>query len=214
MFGRVYQSTVGRGVAYGELVTSLPVKLISFSGLINKNNQGILHWVTSSEVSNKSFSIEKSSNASTFVEVDSVLSKAVNGNHEGQLGYDFIDELVNDGTVYYRLKQVDKDGKVSYSKVIKLITNKNVGLVSIYPNPTTANNIKVHIKVADSQKVSIRITDIAGKVVYTNLNISLNAGKNDIIITGKTSLPKGVYTVEVLLNEKKEVIGKSRFVVQ
>ena len=214
VFGRVYQSTVGRGVAYGELVTSLPVKLISFSGLINKNNQGILHWVTSSEINSKSFSIEKSSDASTFVEVGSVMSKAVNGNHKGQLGYDFIDELVNDGTVYYRLKQVDKDGKVSYSKVIKLITNKNVGLVSIYPNPTTANNIKVHIEVADSQKVSIRITDIAGKVVYSSLNTSLSAGKNDIIITGKTSLPKGVYTVEVLLNEKKEVIGKSRFVVQ
>jgi predicted CopG family antitoxin len=119
-----------------------------------------------------------------------------------------------EGTVYYRLKQVDKDGKVSYSKVIKLFANKDIGFVSVYPNPATVNDIKVHIEVADSQKVYIRIIDIAGKVVYSNLNTSLNAGKNDCVITNKTKLLKGVYTVEVQSSEKKEVIGRGRFVVQ
>ncbi len=214
LFGRVYQSTVGRGVAYGEIVTTLPVKLISFAGLINKNNQTILHWVTDFETDSKCFIVEKNSNSSAFVEVGNVLSKSNNVNNEGQLYYQFIDKEVISGTVCYRLRQVDKDGKASYSKVIKLLANKTIVLVSVFPNPTTANFIKVHIEVADTQKVSIRIVDMFGTVNYSNVNYSLTAGKNDIIITCKTPLPKGVYRVEVLSNEKKEEIGSNRFVVQ
>ncbi len=216
VFGRVYQSTVGRGVAYGEILAALPVKLISFSGTIDKNNQAFLHWITSFEINSKSFIIEKSSDAISFIEVGNVLSKATRGSNEGQSIYDFIDKEKVNGTVYYRLKQVDKDGKVSYSQVIKLVANKGViNLVNVYPNLIgTSNNVNVHIEVTDSQKVDVRVVDMSGKVYYSSLDTFLSAGKNDCIIKFKTTLPKGVYMVEVLSNEKKEAIGSSRFVVQ
>ena len=214
IFGRVYQSTVGRGVAYADLASTLPIKLISFIGSISSNQKAILHWQTADEIDNDYFDVERSVDGNLFSKVGTVIGKFSGGvNTVGD--YSFVDDINTiNGVVYYRLKQVGKNGNVTFSSVIRLANNKTLAtLISVYPNPTSTDNITVHVQISDSQKVAIRIVDMAGKICYNNMNVKLLAGANNIKINSKTALPKGIYLVKVMANQNASLIGSSRFVI-
>lgn len=116
----------------GELATecaTLPVELVSFSGE-NKIEGNLLKWVTASEINNKGFEIEKSSNGKLFQKIG-----FVEGNTDSwqALNYSFTDPAPHSLT-YYRLKQIDWDGASTYSKIVVVQGKEQV--VAVYPNPS------------------------------------------------------------------------------
>ncbi|MDR6806200.1 hypothetical protein J2Y45_003392 [Dyadobacter sp. BE34] len=116
----------------GELATecaTLPVELVSFSGE-SKIEGNVLKWVTASEINNKGFEIEKSSNSKLFQKIG-----FVEGNTDSwqALNYSFTDPAPHSLT-YYRLKQIDWDGTSTYSKIIVVQSKEQV--VAVYPNPS------------------------------------------------------------------------------
>ena len=83
-----------------------------------------------------------------------------------------------DGNLYYRLKQIDINGKESYSNLIliKAVKGNKIEFTSIYPNPAK-EVLKLSIYSPASQHLQIVITDISGRIVK-QLNFAANTGDN------------------------------------
>ena len=96
-----------------NLNTALPVTLKSFKGISN-GVHNTLQWLTGSEINNDFFSIERSINGIDFTSIGQVQG---NGNTNFDTKYMFVDENPNEVN-YYRLKQVDFDGKYAYSTLV------------------------------------------------------------------------------------------------
>ena len=146
----------------------LPVELISFTGQA-KGNYNLLNWTTASENKNKGFAVERSTDAASFREIGIVKGS---GNTSQETNYHFTDEQPFSGKNFYRLKQMDMDGKSKYSAVIELI-NKRDAAAFLYPNP--AGN---EIKVITGQKEQLYIIDIYGRNVlsaFTNQAINITS---------------------------------------
>jgi hypothetical protein len=109
----------------------LPITLVSFEGkALEKSN--LLTWRTASETQNKGFDIERSTDGSRFEKIGFV---AGNGTTSQTQRYAFNDDKSPNGIAYYRLKQLDNDGRFEYSKIVA-IAQKGENAVSVFPNPT------------------------------------------------------------------------------
>ena len=171
---------------------ALPVKMLPLTGkATGKTNQ--LYWTTTLEVNNKVFMVERSSDGRTFTTAAAVPTKAADGNSTQIIQYDYTD-LKPYNQTYYRLKQVDADGKYSYSKIIQLNSSNSVAL-SVYPNPASGN---IHIE-KSSKITAIHILEITGRTVK-QLTPSANGNYN---IRG---LVPGVYFFEIYSDEGKETV--------
>ncbi|WP_066508234.1 YDG domain-containing protein [Rufibacter sp. DG15C] len=163
----------------------LPVTLVSFTG--KSTAVGVtLNWSTATEKDNAYFQVERSLDGKTFVGVGKVKG---NGNSSTLIKYQFVDGQSLSGTVYYRLRQVDVDGKFELSKVIAVNAQGGslaVGIVKAYPNPTFTG--KVSLEAGRGQ---------GGTAVITLLN-----GNGQIISKQETVLVEG-QPLELDLTQQK-----------
>jgi Secretion system C-terminal sorting domain len=162
----------------------IPVKWISFTG--KENNKKVdLNWVTTNESNNKYFSIEKSVDGATnFVEIGRANSKSVNG-----ATYDFTD--LNPSAInYYRLKQVDLNGAITYSDIVLVkVFGKNSFLA--YPNPTKN---ELHIDYNERFKGgSLLLIDNNGAKVASKILTDVSSIKLDV-----STFAEGVYMVKII----------------
>ena len=112
--------------------THLPISLLSFS-CNNKNDSIIINWKTASETNNDYFELQRSENG---IQWNTIVKIVGNGNSTVITNYKYIDKSPNWGTSYYRLKQVDFDGKFSYSHSISsTFTPNQKQEIKTYPNP-------------------------------------------------------------------------------
>ncbi|MDZ4667080.1 MAG: T9SS type A sorting domain-containing protein [bacterium] len=165
----------------------LPVNFTSFKGYSNKNNN-TLNWVTSSEMNNKGFEVERSLDGDNFESIGFVKGA---GNSSKILSYQFNDENAQFPMAYYRLKQIDFDGKFEYSAIIS-ISNEETQ-IDITPNPFV-ETISI-VAPSQDQFVSAEIIDITGKV-KTNMS-----GQGTLTMDTK-DLNQGVYFIRVNHGEK------------
>lgn len=167
-----------------------PVKMVSFTGK-NNGSTNELNWITATEQNNKDFTIERSEDLRSWSVIGTQLSKAVNGNSSERLSYAYTDKAPHAGMEYYRLKQTDRDGKVTYSTYIAV--NSNAGAnVKIYPNPASGT-INISGVAKDN---TIRITDVIGKVVIEQ------KAESNLATINLGSLSTNMYMLQVVENGK------------
>jgi hypothetical protein len=120
----------------------LPVELLWFKADW-QNRLVSLTWETASELNNDRFEIERSTSADDFEYIGQINGAGTTAENKSYL---FVDESPLPGISYYRLKQIDFDGKFEYSKVIS-VTNEwnNPGFI-IYPNPVTLSDKFISFK--------------------------------------------------------------------
>ncbi len=172
----------------------LPVKYNSIHA-IKRVNDVILQWSTASEINNSGFTIERSSDGKVFDAMGKVKGA---GNSIKTKNYSFTDHAPANGINYYRLKQVDYDGKSEYSKVV-LVNNIIVkaGIDMTTPNPFN-DQLGVSVSVKNQGAATIELRDMLGKLHYSSNEI-LEAGNNKVSIS-TLSLPNGIYFVTVSQN--------------
>ncbi|MHC2990233.1 hypothetical protein OB13_00975 [Pontibacter sp. HJ8] len=175
------------------IIVPLPVELVYFTATV-RDNQVTLQWLTASEQNNDRFEIERSSDAKSFEKVGTV--KGI-GNSSVENRYAFQDKAPVNGTVYYRLKQVDLDGAFAYSKVIAVSAK---GLASelttqVYPNPFT-DIIKVTLTAPQTQQAELFLFDINGKQVLRK-TLELEAGANALELSLQ-QLNSGMYILKIV----------------
>jgi len=133
----------------------LPIELLRFEA-IKENGAAKLNWTTATETNNRYFSIERSADGESWSSIGKLNSKAQNGNSLAPLSYSFTDNSLLSGNNYYRFKQVDHNGKFSYSPV-KVIYNARITPV-VYPNPFE-NNFNLNV-----------LSDAGSQIKYTVFN--------------------------------------------
>jgi hypothetical protein len=98
--------------------------------------------------------------------------------------------------VYYRLNQIDIDGKSHFSKVIAVKLKKENQVVNVSPNPFTSY-LNVTINWSKTEVISVRIINIQGKEVVSK-TIQVNKGSNYVRIDELSNLPPGNYFVQFI----------------
>ena len=133
-----------------------------------------LNWQTATERNNAGFEIQRSTDPlSNFTTLD---FKKGQGDATKLVDYQYFDEKVRLGTnYYYRLRQLDFDGKEMFSKVVAANLDKDgVWDIAVEPNPTSSLlNIEVLGKA--NQTINIEMYSIEGKLVMTKQITTENA---------------------------------------
>ena len=193
-------NSAGSGVASSTVqgtpvVPPLPVSLLSFSGYKDGfRNQ--LRWVTASELNNSGFEVQRSTDGQNYEPIGFVNSLAVGGNSQTQLKYNFTDANPNGLKQYYRLKQMDIDGRSTLSNILLIQGDKPSAfeIASVYPNPSRGQ-VTVLLNAPDNKSVTIRLIDLGGRVLQTR-QVNVLAGNNSIPFD-ISNLAKGQYLISV-----------------
>ncbi|PCJ26801.1 MAG: hypothetical protein COA97_05255 [Flavobacteriales bacterium] len=167
----------------------LPVKLISFDAEYNFDEKVVnLQWNTATEINNDYFLVERSLDGVTFEQIGKVKGS---GNSTQQQFYWFEDANPNPGEInYYRLKQVDFDGKYEYSYIVAVVIDDPLLQFSVYPNPATeSTNVLFHTVIAT--EFHLAVYDYTGKLIISNDFIATK-GKNIIPLDLK-GYSQGIY---------------------
>lgn len=185
-----------------EEIGSLPVTLLTLTGEV-QHKENLLHWSTVTEQNNTGFELQRSNDGYNFTKIGFVKTKAIDGNSNEKLSYDFTDAAFTSSTNYYRLKQIDKDGKFSYSNIVVLSNNIGTNnFITIYPNPVK-NILNVKIVPTTNSKINLVVTNVYGKNV---LNKNTNVGNIETIVQLDVSqLPSGTYFVKIISEDGKEI---------
>ena len=190
---------------YG-LGQTLPVTYAQFEG--RKTDKGArLSWQTVTEQNNHGFELERSADGKQFSRVAFVPTKAVNGNSNHQLAYSYDDNSLAAAGSFYRLKQLDYDGKYQYSKVVFIRPDADLqfSLAGIYPNPTSSN-INLAVEAAEAGQATIGVIDISGRrLQQTKIALPKGYSNQQLKVNG---LPGGVYRVILQSGEGRPVISQ------
>lgn len=177
-----YEQTPWRGFLgesyQGELI-GLPVNFVSF--VAEKVQQHVnLKWHVANEVNNDHYEVEYSLDGSRFTRIGTV--KGTNGDRST---YEFVHSNPNlKQNNYYRLKQVDRDGRFMYS-AIRLVTFSSENVITITPNPAS-NFIRVY---STQYPLTIHLYDASGRMMSSQV---LTDGTGQFNIS---RLAKGTYIV-------------------
>ncbi len=203
---------IGNGSApFGEPVDSvcsnincaLPLTLLSFTGQ-SLNEGNLLQWKTYQEFNVAGFQIQRSADKTSWKNIGYLEAKGLGFDTEE---YSFLDPLPDQVTYYYRLLQLDQDGKFHYSHLVSItnLNHSNQLKLSVYPNPSNMGSVYINWSQPDEQVSMVQLLDATGQVVK----------KLDFIQPGMeldiSMLPAGVYLVCVTTNGERLL---TRMVVQ
>ncbi|MFM7218586.1 MAG: T9SS type A sorting domain-containing protein [Bacteroidota bacterium] len=185
---------------YTKTTLPLPVELLAFNGEVTEQGN-LLRWETASEVMNDHFELERGNDGIHFERI-ATLNGA--GSTSQRSAYRHLDASPAPGTNYYRLKQVDVDGRFEYSPIVALRPLKGKNTFRIFPNPTTGT-LFLEPETAEAEDYSIRIFDAYGSCVHT----SFESGNSRRAIQ-LTGCSEGLYLMEIRSGDFVEL---KRFVV-
>jgi hypothetical protein len=168
----------------------LPVEFLSFKAT-KKSNNVELYWTTASEVNNDYFEIQHSDNSKDWKAIGRVKG---NGNSNNLMNYNYTDNKPFSGLNYYRLKQVDYDGKFAFSTVVSV--SFEMLNINIYPNPTTGivniDNL--------SDGCRIEFYDMNSRLLDLPIHVDGDNARVDV-----SKLKKSVYFIRIVMNNEAKV---------
>jgi carboxypeptidase T len=177
-------------------LVTLPVEFLSFSGKLLQDRTVQLWWEAQTDEEHRYFEVERSNDGVGFTSL---------GKSNPLPPYHFEDLSPGVGNNLYRIKQVDKDGKITYSKTISIYLKAAVEAV-LYPNPAS-DVLNIHLKTENPERVTIEITDLQGRVVHrANTTTLASSVKVDI----KAWKPQ--FYIVTLYNRNNEVITTQKVV--
>lgn len=182
----------------------LPVELASFTSSISGNDV-TLNWVTSSEINNSGFDIERSANG----QWSKVGYVAGNGTTTTQMNYIYTDKNLNSGTFSYRLKQIDFNGNFEYfnlSNEVVIGVPGEFKLSQNYPNPFNPTT-NIDFALPKDGNVKISIFDNSGKLVTTLADGFRSAG-NYTVQLNAANLSSGVYFYKLSFSGEGAIFDK------
>ena len=173
----------------------LPVTLLHFNAE-KTNNTAMLRWSTATEQNTSHFEVERSSDGKNFSQIGRITAA---GNAATINNYNLPDRSPLAGSNYYRLKTVDRDGKMDYSTITVLNFGNDYSLL-LYPNPTqsevTVTGVEAGMQV-----------DLLNAEGYRIGSYPVNG--NNLTIPVKT-IASGLYIVHIR-NKESGVIGVQKF---
>lgn len=142
---------------------ALPVELTYFGS--KQTGDGVLtQWRTASEVNSDYFIVQRATNGFQF---EDLATKKAAGNSVQSLNYQFVDQEPREGLNYYRLAQVDLDGRVVHSKISQVVFNKKTTdlQATILPNPIHDGLIHFQLFSENETNFTVEVFDLMGRLI-------------------------------------------------
>jgi len=193
-------------IGYGGNV-NLPVEMLEQKVKCTSTG-AVITWATATEVNNDYFQIEKSLDLKEWKFVNVVKGA---GNSNSVVNYELKDENTGENVTYYRVKQVDYDGKYEYFDVLSILCKLGNSSLEIIGLNATDNNLNVYVKTDGFEPVKASLYDMNGKVIATSEIARPEEGANFVQFV--TNVVNGIYIVVIEQNKtrvsKKVMIGKN-----
>jgi ELWxxDGT repeat protein len=195
LFALATTSAYGREVWVINNFVTLPLRFLSFSAQKCNTGNVCLNWKTANEVNVSHFDIERSIDGTLFQPV-----KQVPAQNQAENGYQYTDNissLEHKTQIYYRIKQVDKDGKSSYSRTERI--GQTERQVTVYP-ALFSDGFRLSNNVCAGAELLLYNTD--GRLIHRQ---KLVTGNNEVI---PGAAGKGVILYQVVCNGQPIKQGK------
>ena len=203
---------LGRAMIEADVAAApaLPIKLVSFDGILN-SNKASLKWQTTSEVGITQFIVEKNVDGRLFQPIAVSIAKGTNNNT-----YVIEDANVVNPKNYYRLKLIDKDGSFTYSSVVILQKMGNQFILNQnYPNPVQGST-KISYSIPQKSTVLLEVVGMDGKKLATLVNQTQSAGFYNLDVNKKSlSNSRGTFLYRIIVKDEKNnpVYSASRVMI-
>jgi hypothetical protein len=167
----------------------VPVTLTNFTATKNKNITNI-NWNTLTEIGNKGFEVERSVDGRNFTSLEFVPSQGNTKNN-----YSTIDKSPKVGVNYYRLKQIDVDGRFTYSSIVSVKFDKeDIASFTFYPNPAK-EMLRINVGLIENETATIKLMNSLGQTVASK---TINKSASTSVISFDIStIAKGNYYLEL-----------------
>jgi hypothetical protein len=177
-------------------VGGLPIELVSFTAVKNMA-QVQLNWVTSTEINNDYFTVERSLDGVVFEEI---LREKGAGNSARELVYRRIDESPEVGYNYYRLTQTDYNGNTKTFKAkVVYFDFSNGSEFTIYPNPSNGEDLSIVLTNSEKGEHTIQLLSSKTRLINEQ-TVFINdheASRTINLLNGKR-LAQGTYYLKII----------------
>ena len=179
----------------GDVQRPLPVGLTAFRA-VRQGRQALVSWTTATELNNRGFGVEVSTDGRNFRNLGFVAAQA--GSANAARNYQFLDqEEGKQGLRYYRLRQEDHDGKTSYYGPATVSFQDGVSTqLAAYPT-SFEQQLTVEMTIPAATPVAFTLTDAVGRVVWQKTE-SLAAGFTQMQVAPQC--PAGTYVLTARVN--------------
>lgn len=175
-----------------QWISLLPVRVFEVTVSVN-NAKATINWKTENEVNTSRFYAERSTDNRSFT---AIANTAAAGNSLHAENYSVQDDISNiTGTViYYRIKLVDVDGKITYSNTV-VVRIAGIDAVKVFPNPFVENINVAYYSTVNTTTV-IKLVDMSGKTVAQTTNKTIK-GSNQVTVANLKNIAGGIYLLQV-----------------
>ena len=188
--GSITSPSVGSfgAFTFGSLNFSLPLNFLGISAK-RKDNYSLVQWKTADEYNVDHFEVErKDSRNTSFFKIADVIA-----NNRSTNNYQIEDHLPLDGTAFYRIRSVDRDGKYAYSKIVA-VSDIGDGSMAVINNPAR-NTIFISVNSVPKGNYVWQLIDVSGRIVEAGQLLLDGQSVIDIAVPAKAT--KGIYMVKV-----------------
>jgi hypothetical protein len=185
--GNTGAGATGRVIVTVTGVLAIKIYYLNVEKGLNFNT---LNWQASCNSAEAIFDVERSADGRVFTVVNTIVASR----ERCLQPFAFTDNLATAGTLYYRIKITDIDGRVTYSGVVKVSGQfSDMVLAAVLPNPVSSQ-AQLNITAAKRDRVELAIVTLDGKLVQRS-TVQLQAGSS-IINLDVASLQAGVYIIK------------------
>ena len=185
--------------SFGSSITPLPVELLKFTAVLQDPTTARLDWTTASELNNDYFNIERSLDGTQFSKIGQESGFGTTSDLHNYTYFDYHVDLLLSQVIYYRLKQVDFNGNFTYSPIreVMLADEAKTNDIKVWYNQPE-DRMYVNIQRAESTSVTLRLTDMNGKVIAEQA-VAAQQGLTQVSLN-LAGLSKGVYNLSATDN--------------
>ena len=158
-------------------------------------NQGLIQWNTFDEINVAQFEVQSSTNGVDWKYVATVTAH----NSQGDNHYSAQDASLTEAKTYYRIKEVDVDGKIAYSPIVIVEALNGKTTFSVYPNPAS-NTVNVQILSNRVSLSEIRLYNADGQLIKVGKGSNSNQYKLNI-----AGLSNGQYLLQAVLSDGSKI---------
>jgi hypothetical protein len=183
---------------------TLPVTLTSFTAVRNNSSQVALRWETMTETNNRGFSLMRNRGNNNWEVLAFIPSQMSDGNSSLPLSYSYLDmNNTNKGITQYRIRQVDIDGRSTFSPIRAVRGLGQRSAIIIYPNPTVDGSVTIVFEDKDAKRDMI-LSDLSGRVLkqwktITGNTIQLDQLRKGMYLLRVTDVETGLQSVEKIV---------------
>ncbi len=182
--------TITSPVWYTKRSGALPLQWLYVQGTINTEQQAVINWQVNGHNEQVWFVMEKSRDGLHFATADSVF----NGT---QTQFSWTDKQSIGGTTYYRIKQINQQGAITYSTVVRVqLTTLPLFRIQVAPNPIQRKQLTLLTESAQNIVASLQLYNQVGQMVWQQ-STTLPKGKTSLQFVIPNQLQSNVYTLRV-----------------